>query len=84
MIIDKPEDMIIGDSNTIFDYARSKGFRLLVTVMQDRLPRGVPPQYFHKKPTDPGSLAAKYAHYTEPIVMVTNKDDPETKKKYQK
>eukprot|EP00957_Ditylum_brightwellii_P077950 5924851-Ditylum_brightwellii.AAC.1 len=68
----------------IFDYAGSKRFGLLMTVWQGRLPSGVQLQYLHKKPTEPGNSAAKYACYTEPIVMVTNKEDPETNKKYQK
>eukprot|EP00957_Ditylum_brightwellii_P114418 8723270-Ditylum_brightwellii.AAC.1 len=55
-----------------------------MTIRQDRLPRGVPTQYSHKSPTEPGNSTAKCTCYTEPIVMVTNKEEPETKKKYQK
>eukprot|EP00957_Ditylum_brightwellii_P203986 15337084-Ditylum_brightwellii.AAC.1 len=70
--------------DTIFDCARSKGFELLMTVRWYRLPRGVPPQYFHKKPTDPDNSTANCACYTKPTVVATNKEDKETKKKYQK
>eukprot|EP00957_Ditylum_brightwellii_P166559 12678488-Ditylum_brightwellii.AAC.1 len=45
--------------NTIFDYARIKGFGLLMTMRRDMLLKGVPPQYLHKKLTDPGNSAAK-------------------------
>eukprot|EP00957_Ditylum_brightwellii_P018813 1413878-Ditylum_brightwellii.AAC.1 len=55
-----------------------------MTVRRDRLPRGVPLQYFHMKLTNPGNSGAKCEYYTEPIVMVTNKEDTENKKKYQK
>eukprot|EP00957_Ditylum_brightwellii_P077938 5923488-Ditylum_brightwellii.AAC.1 len=70
--------------NTIFDYAGIKSLGLFMTVRWDRLPKGVPLQYFHKKLTDPGNMAAKHAHYNDPIVMAMNKEDPVTHKKYQK
>eukprot|EP00957_Ditylum_brightwellii_P176585 13449170-Ditylum_brightwellii.AAC.1 len=38
----------------------------------------------HKKTTEPGNQAARYAHFNEPIAMVQNVEDPESKKKYQK
>eukprot|EP00957_Ditylum_brightwellii_P050663 3841427-Ditylum_brightwellii.AAC.1 len=55
-----------------------------MTVRQGRLPKGILPQYLHKKPADPCNSAAKCACYTGSIVMAINKEDPEINKKYQK
>eukprot|EP00957_Ditylum_brightwellii_P186632 14209646-Ditylum_brightwellii.AAC.1 len=70
--------------NTIFGYAKGNGFGLLTTLRWERLPKGVPLQCFHNKPTDTGNSAANCACYNESIVMGMNKEDPETLKTYQK
>eukprot|EP00957_Ditylum_brightwellii_P170011 12940326-Ditylum_brightwellii.AAC.1 len=95
MVIGKLDDMIIGEGDkqvkkiftkrpaiTWDDYF--SGHTIFMTVRWDRLPKGVSAQYFHKKPNDPDNSEVKCAHYNEPIVMVTNKEDPETQKKCQK
>eukprot|EP00957_Ditylum_brightwellii_P090039 6857219-Ditylum_brightwellii.AAC.2 len=55
--------------NNIFDYAGQKGFGLCTTVRRNRLPKGVPAQYMHKKTTEPDNQAARCTHFNEPIVM---------------
>eukprot|EP00957_Ditylum_brightwellii_P207328 15352487-Ditylum_brightwellii.AAC.1 len=70
--------------DTIFDYTGKKGYNLLTPMRHDMLPKGVTAQHLYKKATNPGNQAAKCSYFNEAIVMVQNKEDPETKNKHQK
>jgi hypothetical protein len=56
--------------STILEYAAEQGFGMTCTVRRDRLPKGVPPKYWHKEKTQPNAQRPKAARFHNPILVM--------------
>jgi hypothetical protein len=57
------------------DWLGKNGFGATMTCRRDRLPGGVPGEYFHKKKTGTGPVT-KAARFLQPVVAVLKKQVP--------